>query len=95
MTLTLVGTLFELFIPTLLANIVDIGIVNSDLPYIIQTGVRMIILSIAAILVTIASIYLSSKIAVGFGRDLRRHLFIKVENFSLEKLDEFGPSHIL
>src|SRR5690625_2524484 len=79
MALTLASTLFELYIPTLMANVVDVGIINSDISYIIQTGVWMLALSLMAIIVTILSIYLSSKVAVGFGRDLRRQLFVNVE----------------
>jgi len=94
-TLTLAGTLFELYIPTLMANVVDIGILNSDIPYIIKTGVWMLGFSVMAILVTILSSYLSSKVAVGFGRDLRRALFINVESFSVETLDKFGTASLI
>lgn len=95
MALTLASTLFELYIPTLMANVVDIGIVNSDIPYIIQTGIWMLVLSVMAILVTIFSIYLSSKVAVGFGRDIRRYLFVNVEGFSVEELDKFGTASLI
>jgi ATP-binding cassette, subfamily B, multidrug efflux pump len=93
--LTLAGTLFELYIPTLMANVVDIGIVDSDIAYIIKNGVWMLVLSVMAILVTIASSYLSSKVAVGFGRDVRRALFIKVEGFSVETLEKFGTASLI
>ncbi|WP_078549490.1 ABC transporter ATP-binding protein [Litchfieldia alkalitelluris] len=93
--LTLVGILFELFIPTLMANIVDIGVVNSDIPYIIKTGVWMIVLSLTAICVTIGSIYLTSKVAVCFARDIRRELFVKVEGFSMEELDKIGTASLI
>ncbi|RKL65515.1 multidrug ABC transporter ATP-binding protein [Salipaludibacillus neizhouensis] len=93
--LTLAGTLFELYVPTLMANIIDIGIVNSDMPYIIQTGAWMLVLSVMAILVTISSNYLSSKVSVGFGRDIRRHLFVNVESFSVETYEKFGPASLI
>ena len=95
MALTLASTLFELYIPTLMANVVDVGIINSDISYIIQTGVWMLALSLMAIIVTILSIYLSSKVAVGFGRDLRRQLFVNVESFSVETLDKFGTASLI
>ena len=90
--LTLAGVLFELYIPTLMANIVDVGIINSDISYIIRTGAWMVVLSVLAIVFTISSNYLSSKVAVGFGRDLRRELFVNVENFSVETYEKFGPA---
>ncbi|MFS0778439.1 ABC transporter ATP-binding protein [Neobacillus sp. 3P2-tot-E-2] len=94
-TLTLASTLFELYIPTLMANVIDIGIADSNLPYIIQSGVWMLVLSMLTISVTIVSIYLSSKVAAGFGRDLRRALFVKVENFPIETLERFGPATLI
>ncbi|NWQ40321.1 ABC transporter ATP-binding protein [Bacillus sp. EB106-08-02-XG196] len=94
-TLTLASTLFELYIPTLMANVIDIGITDSNLPYIIQSGVWMLVLSMLTILVTIVSIYLSSKVATGFGRDLRRALFVKVENLPIETLNSFGPATLI
>ncbi|MBU7595776.1 ABC transporter ATP-binding protein [Metabacillus halosaccharovorans] len=95
LVLTLASTLFELYIPTLMANIVDVGIVNSNIPYIIRTGFWMLGLSISAIIVTVISIYLSSKVALGFGRDVRRHLFVNVEHFSVETLNKFGPASLI
>src|SRR5690625_2158498 len=95
MALTLASTLFELYISTLMAYVVDVGIIISDISYIIQTGVWMLALSLMAIIVTILSIYLSSKVAVGFGRDLRRQLFVNVESFSVETLDKFGTASLI
>lgn len=94
-TLTLASTLFELYIPTLMANVIDIGIADSNFPYIIQSGVWMLVLSMLTISVTIVSIYLSSKVAAGFGRDLRLALFDKVESFSIETLNRFGPATLI
>lgn len=93
--LTLASTLFELYLPTLMADVVDVGIVNSDIPYIVKTGGWMVVLSILAVLLTVSVIYLSSKVALGFGRDVRRHLFVNVENFSLESFDRIGPASLI
>ncbi|WP_077620645.1 ABC transporter ATP-binding protein [Bacillus sinesaloumensis] len=93
--LTLVGIMFELYIPTLMANVVDIGIVNSDIPYIIKTGIWMILLSLMSIVVAIGGIYLTSKVAAGFARDVRLKLFVKVEGFSLEELDRVGTASLI
>lgn len=93
--LTLTSTLFELYIPTLMANIVDIGIVNSDIPYILKTGIGMLILSLLAIVVTMTSVYFSNRVATAFGRDIRRYLFIKVESFSIESLEKFGTASLI
>ena len=93
--LTLVGSMLELYLPTLMADVVDVGIVNNDMPYIFKIGGVMIICAIVAVLLTIAVSYFSSKVALGFGRDVRRKLFIHVENFSLHSFDKMGPASLI
>ncbi|WP_031516742.1 ABC transporter ATP-binding protein [Desulfofalx alkaliphila] len=93
--LTLVSTFLELLLPTLMANVVDVGIVNGDIPYILKTGGWMIIISILAIIFTIAAFYLSAKVSLGFGKMLRRDLFVHVENFSLESFNQFGTASLI
>src|SRR5690554_2266955 len=79
--LTLAGILLELYLPTLMADVVDIGIVNNDISFILKTGGWMIFYSILAVILTIAVMYYSSKVALGFGKDVRHKLFVHVENF--------------
>ena len=93
--LTLASILLELLLPTLMANVVDVGIVNGDIPYIIKTGGWMILCAIVAIGITIAVSYYSSKISMGFGRDSRRSLFVHVENFSLQSFDKIGTASLI
>lgn len=92
---TLAGSMLELFLPTLMADVVDIGIVNQDIPFILRTGGLMIVSAIFAVLLTVAVSYFASKVALGFGRDIRRKLFINVENFSLQAFDKIGPSSLI
>ena len=82
--LTLAGIMLELLLPTLMANVVDVGIVNEDMPYIIRTGGWMIVCALAAVVLTIGVSFFASKVALGFGRDVRRSLFVHVEDFSLQ-----------
>ncbi|MBD8069085.1 ABC transporter ATP-binding protein [Bacillus sp. PS06] len=92
---TLAGSMLELFLPTLMADVVDVGIVNNDIPYILRTGGLMIGTAILAVLLTVIVSYFASKVALGFGRDVRRKLFINVENFSLQSFDKVGPSSLI
>lgn len=92
---TLAGTLLELYLPTLMADVVDVGIVNGDVPFILQTGGWMFLCSILAIGFAIAVTYFASKIALGFGRDVRRKLFVHVENFSLQEFEKMGPASLI
>ncbi|NEU30936.1 ABC transporter ATP-binding protein [bacterium LRH843] len=93
--LTLCATMLELYLPTLMADVVDIGIVNNDISYIIKTGGWMIACSIAAILFTIAVTFFASKAALGFGKDVRRKLFVHVEHFSMKEYETIGPSSLI
>ncbi|MFC0216008.1 ABC transporter ATP-binding protein [Paenibacillus chartarius] len=93
--LTMAAILLELNLPTLMANVIDIGIVNRDIPYILKTGGLMIACSIASILLTISVMFFSSRASMGFGRDLRRKLFVHVESFSLQEFERIGPSSLI
>ncbi|MCR2823083.1 ABC transporter ATP-binding protein [Lederbergia panacisoli] len=93
--LTLAGILLELLLPTLMANVVDIGIVNGDIPYIVKTGVYMILCALAAVFLTVGVSYYASRVALGFGRDVRRNLFVHVENFSLQAFEKIGTASLI
>lgn len=93
--LTLGGIMLELLLPTLMANVVDIGIVNGDMPYILKTGGLMLVFALAAIILMTGVSFFASKTALGFGRDIRRSLFINVENFSLQAFDKIGTASLI
>lgn len=87
--------LSELFLPTLMANIVDIGLVNGDTAYIFKIGALMILITIFGIACAIAASYLSSRTSTAFGRDLRRAVFQRAESFSLNEFDKIGTSSLI
>ena len=93
--LTFLNSMLQLYLPTLTADIVDVGIVQGDVAYIWKVGGWMVGCSLLAILLTIWKSYLSSKTALGFGRDMRRQLFVHVEQFSLEEFQKIGPSSFI
>lgn len=93
--LTLGGIMLELLLPTLMANVVDIGIVNGDMPYILKTGGLMLVFALAAIVLMIGVSFFASKTALGFGRDIRRSLFVNVENYSLQAFDKIGTASLI
>ncbi len=93
--LTLGSTLLELYLPTLMADVVDVGIVNNDIPYILKTGGWMIACSVAAIILAVLTGFFASKAALGFGRDVRRELFVHVEQFSMQEYEKVGPASLI
>lgn len=88
-------SLADLFLPTLLADMIDNGVVTGDTGYIWRMGGIMLgVTGLGALAAVVASFY-SSKAAMGFGRDLRRHVFNHVERFSLEEFDRIGTASLI
>jgi len=93
--LIFIQSIAELFLPSLMANIVDKGIVNGDTPYIIRIGGLMMLITLGGTLCAVLSSYLSAKAALGFGRDLRSQVFQRAEDFSLNEFDKIGTSSLI
>jgi len=78
-----------------MADLVDIGIVNKDINYIIRIGSFMLLIAAGGTLCAIIAAFLSSKTAVGFGKIVREKLFSRVESFSLHEFDTFGTATLI
>ena len=88
-------SLADLFLPTLMADMIDNGVVTGDTGYIWRMGGIMLgVTGLGALAAVVASFY-SSKAAMGFGRDLRRCVFNHVERFSLEEFDRIGTASLI
>ncbi|WP_373894703.1 ABC transporter ATP-binding protein [Virgibacillus natechei] len=85
----------QLVLPTLMAAIVDTGIVNGDIPYIIQIGIIMLIVAAIGVVFSIWAGFYTAKVSAGFGRNVRDRVFSHAENFSLQDFDEFGTSSLI
>lgn len=95
LVLLFLQTIAELYLPTLMADIVNKGIVNGDTSYIIEIGGFMLLVAGISGIFTIIASLLSSKAATAFGKDLRRVLFTKAEEFSLHEFDKVGTSSMI
>ena len=93
--LLFVQTMSQLYLPTLLSKIVDTGIMNGDVNYILKIGGVMIGIALIGSACTILASFLSSKVSMGFGRDLRRKIFTKTETFSLNEIDKVGTASLI
>jgi ATP-binding cassette subfamily B multidrug efflux pump len=87
--------LSDLYLPTLMADIVDKGLANKDVNYILKIGGFMLLIAAGGTLCAIIATYLSSKTAVGFGKILREKIFAKVESFSLHEFDKLGTATLI
>lgn len=95
--LVLVATqaLSELYLPTLMSDIVDKGITKGDTDYILRTGGFMLLVAAGGMACAILGALLSSQVSMGYGRDLRRKVFSHVENFSLHEFDRIGTPSLI
>ncbi len=93
--LTFLQTMSELFLPTLMADIVDTGIAHGNIPYIWRIGSYMLLFAALGMVCSITASYFSARVALGFGRDLRSRVFSHVEHFSLQEFDRIGTASLI
>ncbi|MBT2582889.1 ABC transporter ATP-binding protein [Planococcus sp. ISL-109] len=85
----------ELFLPTLMADIIDNGVVKGNIPYIWEIGGWMLLVSAIGAAAAVFASYYSAKAAMGMGRDLRQKVFKHVGQFSLQEFDEVGTASLI
>ena len=87
--------ILELFVPLIMAVIIDKGIGNRDTALILQQGAILIGLGILGVVVSITAQYFAAKAATGFTADVRQALFSKIQYFSFSQLDAIGNDTLL
>src|SRR5450759_2753957 len=85
----------NLYLPTLMADIVDNGIVKSNVGYILRVGGLMVLITLSGAACAVAGSFFSSRVAIGFGRILRGQIFKHVEQFSLHEFDSFSTASLI
>ncbi|EPD53632.1 hypothetical protein HMPREF1210_00455 [Paenisporosarcina sp. HGH0030] len=93
--LVFIQSMADLFLPTLMADIIDKGVVTGDTPYIWKIGGFMLLVSSLGATASVIASYYSSKAAMGLGRDIRRKVFNHVGKFSLQEFDEVGTASLI
>src|SRR5579871_2253622 len=95
LVLVLAQSLANLYLPTLMANIIDTGVRNKDVAYIMRVGGLMLLIAAAGMGCAVAATFLASQAAVAFGRDVRSKLFRRIQSFSLREFDQFGAATLI
>jgi len=93
--LALVQAFANLYLPDLNAKIINNGVARGDTAYILRMGGFMLLVTLMLGLVSVVLVYWGSKVAMGFGRDVRTGLFRKVESFSLSEINQFGVPSLI
>ena len=86
--LTLAGVYSDLYLPSLMARIINDGITGGDQRLILLTGMEMLLFALLGVLCAVSSGILSSQVSMGFGRDLRGAVFRKTAALSLTELED-------
>lgn len=86
---------FELFVPLVMAAIIDTGIKNSDKPYIFKMGMVLVGLAIVGFISALTAQYFAAKAAVGFGKELRGDLYHHINTLSYSEIDKIGTSTLI
>ncbi len=91
----IVEVIGEILLPKFMANIIDIGAAQRNIPYIIGMGVVMILTAFAMMAGGIGGAYFAAKAAISFSSDLRSDVFDRVQKFSFANLDRFSTGSLV
>lgn len=85
----------ELFVPVIMAAIIDVGIAQADMPFIRSRCLMLVILAAAGLGISVTAQYFSAVAASGFAAKLRKALFEKIQSFSFLTLDKTGAATLV
>ncbi|MGA2469058.1 MAG: ABC transporter ATP-binding protein [Solirubrobacteraceae bacterium] len=88
-------TVGTLYLPNLNADIINKGVVEGNLGYILRTGALMLGITLVVGTVAIAAVYWASRVAMGAGADIRGAVFTRVQSFSARDMDRFGTPSLI
>ncbi len=91
----LLEALFELFVPLVMATIIDVGIAGNDKPYIMKMCFVLILLGVVGLASSITAQFFAAKAAVGFATKLRHVLFEHIQSLSFTEMDVVGTSTLI
>ena len=93
--LALAQSLANLYLPRLMADIVDFGIVRGDTRKILEVGGLMLLVAIIGTICAVGGSYFAAKVATGFGRIIRARVFDRVAHFSVHQFDRFSTASLI
>lgn len=87
--------IMEVIIPLLMSRIIDIGIPNNDINYILRIGIMLTISAIMSLAFGVLSGRFAAKASSGFAKNLRQAMFYKIQDYSFENIDKFSTSSLI
>ena len=95
MVLLALKSLSDLYLPRLTADIVNTGLVNNDIPYILRVGGIMLAVATFNIAFLLVAVFVAAKAGNAFCKMLRDKVFTRIESFSLSEFDRFGTASLI
>ena len=86
---------FELFVPLVMAAIIDTGIKGGNVSYVLKMGLLLIALGLIGLVCSITAQYFAAKAAVGFSTGLKHALFSHIQSLSFTEIDTLGTSTMI
>lgn len=93
--LVILEVLMEVLIPLEMAKIIDVGIANGDMSYIIQRGVILVAMAMLSLFFGVQAGNMAAVAAAGYAKNLRHDIFYKVQDFSFKNIDQFSTSGLV
>lgn len=91
----IVEVLLEITIPVLMSRIVDIGIPNKDIAYVVKVGTLMVVIAICSLVCGALSGAFAARASAGFSSELRKALFFKIQDYSFANIDKFSTASLI
>ena len=91
----MIETAFELFIPIMISDLIDIGVAGRDVHYIYMKGVQMALLALGALITGLLYAKYSARASYGWGAEIRRAEYAKVQQYAFSNLDHFVTSSLI
>ena len=95
LTFLILETMGDLIQPTIMSRIIDKGVKQGDMDYIIKLGGLMLLMTLLGASFAIIRNIVSSRVSQSFGADLREDLYIKIQGFSFDSVDEFQDASLI
>ena len=95
LALLVIQAICDLSLPDYMADIVNTGVLNGNVSFIVQIGFKMLVITLVGAACSIATGYYAARIAAFTARDMRADIFKRVQTFSNPELDKFSPASLI
>ncbi|MFA0814714.1 MAG: ABC transporter ATP-binding protein [Anaerofustis sp.] len=90
-----IEVVLEIMIPFMMSKIVDIGIANSDISYVLKIGSVMVGAAVVSLIFGMLASKMSAEASMGFGSEVRKNIFYKIQDFAFSNVDRFTPASLV